>query len=175
MMVKRFLSAKDNIIGNTIQDAVQEKVGTIQDVFIDPDTNHPVFVIIAEGGFLGIGSDHVAIPWDILDFNTNSMHVMLKSRIQKVREAPEIDVDKLKNSDQDEIYKLTRYYGMDEIVKQKSNKEDVSQDEYHAAEPEPDDHEQEGYQGSAKVTNEASDSQPAEHMDDLNKMQGTKK
>ena len=111
MMVKRFLSAAEAIIGKTVHDPRQENVGVIQDLFIDPETNRPVFVVLAEGGFLGIGSDHVALPWHMLEFNTNSGNVLLAENIKKIQNAPELDLDKLKNSDREEIDKLVGYYG----------------------------------------------------------------
>ena len=166
-MVKRFLSATEGIIGKTVHDPRQEKVGVIKDVFIDPEKNEPIFVTLAEGGFLGIGSDYVALPWHLLEFNTNSGNVLLESHIQKIKDAPEMDLDKLRNSDRDEIQKMINYYGGRDF----STEEDVDQESYQAEEPT--EHEHEGYEGSAKVTDEAPDDNPSDNID-YDKMKGTK-
>ncbi len=161
MMVKRFLSAAEHIIGNVIYDARQEKVGTIKDVFIDPDTNEPMFVTIAEGGFLGIGTDYVALPWNILEFNTNSGSILLSSNIQKVKDAPEVDLDKLQGADRDELDKFMTYYGYQDL----KNTDDVAQESYQAAEPT--EHQHQAYEGSAKITGEApkdTDDNPADSL-----------
>ncbi len=168
MMVKRFLSATEGIIGKTVHDPRQEKVGVIKDLFIDPETNQPVFVVLAEGGFLGLGSDHVALPWHMLEFNTNSGNVLLEENIKKIQDAPELDLDKLKNSDRDEIEKLVGYYGQQGFA----NHGGVDQENYKAEEPT--DHEHEGYEGSAKITDEApkdSNDDPADALD-YDKMKG---
>ena len=162
MMVKRFLSATEGIIGKSVHDPRQEKVGVIKDVFIDPEKNEPIFVTLAEGGFLGVGADYVALPWHMLEFNTNSGNVLLAENIKKIENAPEMDLDKLRNSDQDELQKMINYYGGRDF----SNQEDVDQENYQAETPE--DHEHEAYEGSAKVTDEApkdTEDDPADGMD----------
>lgn len=166
-MVKRFLSVTDGIIGKTVHDPKQEKVGVIKDVFIDPEKNEPVFVTLAEGGFLGVGSDYVALPWHMLEFNTNSGNVLLEKNIKKVKNAPEMDLEKLRNSDRDELQKMINYYGGQDFA----NEEDVDQESYQAEEPTKNEHE--GYEGSAKITDEASDDNPADNMD-YERMKGTK-
>ena len=169
MMVKRFLSASEGIIGKTVHDPRQEKVGVIQDLFIDPETSRPVFVVLSEGGFLGIGSDHVALPWHMLEFNTNSGNVLLEENIKKIQHAPELDLDKLKNSDREEIDKLVGYYGKQDFQNTGGG---VDQENFKAEEPEG--HEHEGYEGSAKVTDESpksTDDNPADNVD-YEKMKG---
>ena len=172
MMVKRFLSATDNIIGVTIYDARQEKVGTIKDVFIDPDKNEPIFVTIAEGGFLGIGSDYVALPWHILEFNTNSGSILLESNIQKVKDAPEVDLEKLRGADREEMEKFMTYYGYRDM----QNTEDVDQENYQAEEPSESEYQHQGYEGAAKITDEAPKDTDDSIADKVNyeKMKGTK-
>ena len=149
MMVKRFLSAAEGIIGKSVHDPRQEKVGVIKDVFIDPEKNEPVFVTLAEGGFLGVGADYVALPWHMLEFNTNSGNVLLEENIKKIENAPEMDLEKLRNSDQEELQKMINYYGGQDF----GNKEDVEQESYQAERP--DDHKHEAYEGAAKITDEA--------------------
>lgn len=158
MMVKRFLSAAEGIIGKAVHDPRQEKVGVIKDVFIDPEKNEAVFVILAEGGFLGLGSDYIALPWHMLEFNTNSGNVLLEENIQKIKNAPEMDVDKLRNSDREELQKMINYYGGRDF----SSQEDVDQENYQADVPT--EHQHEGYEGSAKITNDGPDDNPADEL-----------
>ncbi len=166
-MVKRFLSAAEGIIGKSVHDPRQEKAGVIKDVFIDPEKNEPVFVTLAEGGFLGVGSDYVAVPWHMLEFNTNSGNVLLAENITKIKNAPEMDLDKLRNSDREELQKMINYYGGNDF----SNEEDVDQENYQAEEPT--EHEHQGYEGSAKITNDGPDDNPADALK-YEKMKGQK-
>ncbi len=158
MMVKRFLSVADHVIGHDIHDAVSEQIGTIKDVFIDPDSNRPLFVVVAEGGFLGIGSEHIVLPWHTLAFNPNSHDIKFTRDRHELKNAPDVDIDKLRDADKDEMDKMIGFYGEGDFKKaQKSSNENDNTFER------PDDNEHEGYEGSAKITDE----QPKNHSDEM--------
>lgn len=167
MMISKFLSIKGDVIDKTVYDAVEEKIGVIQDVFVNPETNKPVFVFLSEGGFLGLGSDTYALPWSMLEFNTNSGSILLEVRRDKIINAPELDLNKLRNYDREEVNRLTKYYGQQDFLATK----DVDQEDYQSERTT--DHPHQGYEGSAKITGEAPDSQPSEDMD-YEKIKGLK-
>jgi len=167
MMIPKFLSIKKNIIGQAVYDAVEEKVGVIQDIFISPKTNKALFVVLSEGGFLGLGSDTYALPWKMLEFNTNSGAILLEVRRQKLADAPQIDLNKLKNHDRSEMNRLAEYYGYRDFAAT----ENVDQASYRAERTT--DHPHQGYEGSAKITGEAPKSRPADEMD-YDKLKGLK-
>lgn len=54
------------IIGRPVQNAQGEKLGTIQDMVIDPDRYRVAYVVLTFGGFLGLGDKLFALPADIL-------------------------------------------------------------------------------------------------------------
>lgn len=166
-MNPRFLSITKDITGQSVYDAVEEKVGVIQDVFISPQTNQALFVVLSEGGFLGLGSDTYALPWKMLEFNPNSGSILLEVRRQELIDAPEVDLDKLKNHDREELNKLAEYYGYHDLVAT----EEVDQEDYRAERTT--NHPHQGYEGSAKITGEAPDSRPADDMD-YEKLKGLK-
>lgn len=56
-------SAKKNLMGKTIVNDQNEKIGKVEDVIIAPD-NSASFAIIGAGGFLGMGKHDVAIPFN---------------------------------------------------------------------------------------------------------------
>ncbi len=156
MMIKKFLSVSDHILDHSVYDTVREPMGKIKDVFIDPETHHPVFVVLATGGFLGIGSDHIALPWHTLEFNTNSHEITLKMNRHELKNAPELDINKLKDADREETEKMYRFYGEAEFEKVKGSAQDNKE-----AEPS-DPHPHEAYEGSADITDEVPDTQPGE-------------
>lgn len=160
MMVKRFLSVGDHIIGKSVHDAVNEQIGTIKDVFIDSDANRPLFVVLSTGGFLGIGSEHLVLPWHTLSFNTNSHDIKLTHNRQELENAPDVDIDKLKNADRAEIEKMTGFYGEGDFLQAGSGNESGNSYE------QPDEHKHQSYEGSAKITGEAPESnEPSKDMD----------
>ena len=58
-------SAKDDIIGKSVHNENDEKVGDINDIVISSD-GRSLYVLIGAGGFLGLGEKHVAVPFDRL-------------------------------------------------------------------------------------------------------------
>jgi sporulation protein YlmC with PRC-barrel domain len=60
------------IIGSSVYNDRDEKVGTIDDLLIGKD-NKPMTAVLSVGGFLGVGNKLVAVPYDHLRFgNTNA-------------------------------------------------------------------------------------------------------
>ena len=159
MMVKRFLSVADHVIGHSVHDAVSEQIGTIKDIFIDPDTNRPLFAVVAAGGFLGIGSEHLVLPWHTLSFNPHSNDIKFTRDRHELKNAPDVDVDKLKKADKEEIEKMIGFYGEGDFQQAKTSNE--ADDSFER----PDDNEHEGYEGSAKITDE----QPKDSSDEMSK------
>ncbi len=54
------------IVGSSVYNDHDEKIGVIDDLVIGSD--HSLQAVVSVGGFLGIGSKMVAIPFDKLDF-----------------------------------------------------------------------------------------------------------
>jgi sporulation protein YlmC with PRC-barrel domain len=54
-------SAKKQILRQSVYNEQNQKVGTIDDLIIAPDTSVS-FVIVGAGGFVGLGKHDVAIP-----------------------------------------------------------------------------------------------------------------
>jgi sporulation protein YlmC with PRC-barrel domain len=65
------------LVGKTVKNATNESVGKINDVYLD--ANGAVkLVVVSVGGFLGVGSKDVGVPWSDLKFGRdgNSITVM---------------------------------------------------------------------------------------------------
>jgi hypothetical protein len=51
------------IIGSSVSNADDETIGKIDDLLVSPDGKEP-FAVLAVGGFLGMGSHLVVVPFD---------------------------------------------------------------------------------------------------------------
>ncbi|MFC6486947.1 PRC-barrel domain-containing protein [Nitratireductor sp. GCM10026969] len=56
----------DDIIGANVRNAQDDNLGSIDDVVLDPQTGAVQYVVVDYGGFLGLGSDEVVVPWERL-------------------------------------------------------------------------------------------------------------
>lgn len=159
MMVKQYLSVSKDIIHNTVHDNVGEKIGKISDVLIDAESTEPKIAILSDGGVLGLGSEHFALPFHLLRFNAYSSDVALKIESSHIKKAPKIDLEKLKNNDKAEMEKLVKFYGEATFQKSESVDSDNYVGERHT------NHHHQGYEGSAKITGEGPKSKPSDDMD----------
>lgn len=56
-------SAKDDLMGKSVVNENDEKIGDIEDVVISSD-GRTMYLLVGAGGFLGLGSKNVAVPFD---------------------------------------------------------------------------------------------------------------
>ena len=79
--------------GHAVVNDKNERIGKIDDFVIGQDEGHPVFTVLEIGGFLGIGSHLVAVPYDslVIDHSGNKIDKIAlpgasKEELQKLAE-----------------------------------------------------------------------------------------
>jgi hypothetical protein len=60
------------IIGSSVTNDAQENIGKIDDLLVSPDGKNP-YVVLSIGGFLGMGTHFVAVPFDSLKLVENKV------------------------------------------------------------------------------------------------------
>jgi sporulation protein YlmC with PRC-barrel domain len=65
------------LTGQTVVNDKNEKIGKIDDFVVGRDEGHTLFTVLQVGGFLGIGSHLVAVPYDSLTINDNGNKIEL--------------------------------------------------------------------------------------------------
>lgn len=60
------------VVGSTVYNEADEKVGTIDDLIVTPSDKVP-FAVLSVGGFLGIGTKYVVVPSSALTVRDNKM------------------------------------------------------------------------------------------------------
>ena len=60
------------VVGSTVVNEDNETVGTIDDLIVTPNANVP-FAVLSVGGFLGVGSRYVVVPFSSLHVKGNQM------------------------------------------------------------------------------------------------------
>ena len=63
------------LIGQNVTNDKNEKVGSLDDIIIGHDKS--LFAVVQVGGFLGIGSHLVAVPYDSLNVDESGRKVVL--------------------------------------------------------------------------------------------------
>jgi sporulation protein YlmC with PRC-barrel domain len=60
------------VVGSTVVNESNETVGTIDDLIVTPNEKVP-FAVLSVGGFLGIGSKYVVVPYSALEVRDKQM------------------------------------------------------------------------------------------------------
>jgi hypothetical protein len=109
--LKRPLRAGE-IIGGDLVNLMNENLGDIEDVVIDPESGSISHVLVETGGFLGLGEDVVAVPLQALAVTDNINTFILDMTAERFAEAPEVEadaIDKVKDAkwqEQNDAYYL---------------------------------------------------------------------
>jgi sporulation protein YlmC with PRC-barrel domain len=65
------------LIGSSVINDKNEKIGTVDDVIADKDKKQLSFAVLQVGGFLGVGGHLVAVPYDSLVIDDNGQKITL--------------------------------------------------------------------------------------------------
>ena len=60
------------VVGSTVVNEANETVGTIDDLIVTPNEKVP-FAVLSVGGFLGMGTKYVVVPYSSLQVNDKQM------------------------------------------------------------------------------------------------------
>ncbi len=76
------------IIGSNIVNDADETIGKVDDLIVNPSDNKSAYVIISVGGWLGMGSHLIALPYDSLRI-THSKITLPKATKEGLKNLPE--------------------------------------------------------------------------------------
>lgn len=81
----------DDLTGTDVRNVQDEYLGSISDVAFDAQNGTITYVILARGGFLGIGEEYVAVPWNMFRATPGFNTMILDVPEATLAQAPTID------------------------------------------------------------------------------------
>jgi hypothetical protein len=82
------LIAGGKVQGTDVYSLQSEHIGSIEDVMLDKSTGRVAYAVLSFGGFLGIGSKHYPLPWEMLRYDTNLGGYVVKLDKARLERAP---------------------------------------------------------------------------------------
>ena len=64
-----YIESLDEMIGRDVNDPADESLAEVEDLVIDLREGRVPYAVLSYGGILGIGQDHVLVPWQALEFD----------------------------------------------------------------------------------------------------------
>jgi sporulation protein YlmC with PRC-barrel domain len=86
----RVLSAS-TLSGDPVRNAAGEDLGKIEEFMIDLETGRVAYAVLSFGGFLGVGDKLFAIPWEVLQLDTDMHEFVLNVDKEVLKNAPGFD------------------------------------------------------------------------------------
>lgn len=81
----------DDVFGTDVRNPQDERLGSVNDLVMNPTTGAISHVIIARGGFLGIGRDYIAVPWQHFRATPGLNALVLNVAQDAIEKAPQVD------------------------------------------------------------------------------------
>ena len=88
MMRPHTLIASDRIEGTAVRRANGDRIGHIERLMIDKLSGKVSYAVMSFGGFLGIGSNLLAVPWTLLTYSRKLDAYQLDIDDEELRSAP---------------------------------------------------------------------------------------
>ena len=87
------------VLGTAVQDTSGRKIGEIEDIVLDKQSNNIMFAIVAFGGFLGMGDKYHPLPWSMLDYEPDQNAYVVNVTREQLEAAPADSVAALTRDD----------------------------------------------------------------------------
>jgi len=107
------LIASDRVEGTAVRRPSGERIGHIERLMIDKVSGKVSYAILSFGGFLGMGTNLLPLPWARLTYNRTFEAYELDIDDDELRRAPSFRADKdFDWGDRSQEAELHRYYGI---------------------------------------------------------------
>jgi len=83
------------VLGTNIKDKSGQKIGEVEDVVLDKESNNIMFAVVSFGGFLGAGEKYHPIPWAALQYNEAENAYIVPYTKDQLKAAPAGSVSEL--------------------------------------------------------------------------------
>jgi uncharacterized protein YrrD len=87
------------VIGTNVKDTSGNKIGQIEDVVLDKQSNSIMFAVVGFGGFLGMAEKYHPIPWSALDYQEGENAYVVSYTKEQLKSAPAGSIDELTRGD----------------------------------------------------------------------------
>lgn len=87
------------VIGTNVKDGQGEKLGQVEDIVLDKQSNQIMFAIVGFGGVLGVGEKYHPVPWSTLDYDKDENSYIVNLSKEQLKAAPADSIDELTKND----------------------------------------------------------------------------
>jgi hypothetical protein len=105
------LISSSKVEGTSVYDHAGNTLGTISHFMVGKRDGIVSHAVMSFGGFLGIGTDQYALPWDRLDYDVERGGYVVDVTKEQLEGAPRYSVDQDSSYDRRYYESVNSYYG----------------------------------------------------------------
>lgn len=83
------------VIGTNVKDPRGQKIGEVEDVVLDKQSNSILFAVVGFGGFLGMAEKYHPIPWSSLTYDADENAYVVDYTKEQLKAAPAGSIEEL--------------------------------------------------------------------------------
>jgi len=85
--------------GTSVYNSSGDKIGTVEDVVLDKQSNQIMFAALGFGGVLGMGEKYFPVPWSMLNYDEDKGGYVVPLSKDRLESAPAYDLKELTKHD----------------------------------------------------------------------------
>jgi sporulation protein YlmC with PRC-barrel domain len=85
--------------GTAVYNGAGDRIGTVEDVVLDKQSNQIMFAALGFGGVLGIGENYYPVPWSVLDYDEEKGGYVVPLTKDRLDNAPSYSLKDLTRHD----------------------------------------------------------------------------
>ena len=85
--------------GTAVYNGQGERIGTVEDIVLDKQSNQIMFAALGFGGFLGMGEKYHPVPWSMLDYDKEKGGYVVPMNKDVLQNAPAYELADLTKHD----------------------------------------------------------------------------
>ncbi len=85
--------------GTAVYNDAGDKIGTVEDIVLDKQSNQIMFAALGFGGLFGVGEKYYPVPWSMLDYNEDKGGYVVPLDKDNIENAPSYDLKDLVKHD----------------------------------------------------------------------------
>lgn len=105
------------VIGTSVKDPTGQKIGQVEDIVLEKESNNIMYAVVGFGGFLGMGEKYHPMPWASLDYDEDAGGYVVNLTKDQLKAAPADSIEALTRGDGTayrdrayDYYKTPRYW-----------------------------------------------------------------
>ncbi|HEU4549181.1 MAG TPA: PRC-barrel domain-containing protein [Rhizomicrobium sp.] len=85
--------------GTAVYNDAGDKIGTVEDIVLDKQSNQILFAALGFGGVLGMGEKYYPVPWSMLDYSKDRGGYVVPLDKESIKRAPAYELKDLTQHD----------------------------------------------------------------------------